>query len=434
MTNHPNPNSAAQAATQHPIDEAIVILTEEADSLSECHTLKPGDWEGEPEAKARYDHVQAVVAALSKLRAPVADERAAVDPCGYVAVKVSAVDWLKDKFPALTIKAGLCERIGGRLYTITRLMRDHDAALASAPVAPAEVMDALNWVDDFIARCNRDDRGSCESVNVLRRALASAPVDDAGNWQQYRLRGSNETAEQIIERERMAYADLLQSVMDKRRERASDPVAGERCKRCGGPGWYTSHTTGYPESIPCSACNPQGFSVERLERDPFLAAQLWRKPVDFADAYKGAREDLAIWKRRALEAERDLRAERETSSRLVATLNADNGPTHMGEPAPQASAEDVRNAALEEAATVAENSYADAHIRIRALKQPQADKDGGQQRAAFDHPVFAFLLGEGPLHGVHFGDRHPSERGAYWWRKDLRAALSAPPGRTRRCA
>ncbi|MFY2843615.1 hypothetical protein ACOTJF_18155 [Achromobacter ruhlandii] len=74
-------------------------------------------------------------ALLSKLRAPVADERQAVDPCGYVAVKSSAVDWLKDKFPALTIKAGLCERIGGRLYTITRLMRDHDAALASAPVA-----------------------------------------------------------------------------------------------------------------------------------------------------------------------------------------------------------------------------------------------------------------------------------------------------------
>lgn len=47
-----------------------------------------------------------------------------------------------------------------------------------APVAPSEVMDALNWVDDFIARCNRDDRGSCESVNVLRRALASAPVAD----------------------------------------------------------------------------------------------------------------------------------------------------------------------------------------------------------------------------------------------------------------
>ncbi|WP_315136788.1 hypothetical protein [Achromobacter marplatensis] len=53
------------------------------------------------------------------------------------------------------------------------------AALASAPVAPAEVMEALHNVDDFIARCDGNDRGSCESVNVLRRAL-SAPVADAG--------------------------------------------------------------------------------------------------------------------------------------------------------------------------------------------------------------------------------------------------------------
>ncbi|KNE28181.1 hypothetical protein [Achromobacter spanius] len=61
---------------------------------------------------------------------------------------------------------------------------------------------------------------------------------------------------------------------------AGEPVADERCKRCGGPGWYTSHTTGYPESIPCSACNPQGVSVEQLAKDPFLAAQLWRKSAD----------------------------------------------------------------------------------------------------------------------------------------------------------
>ncbi len=48
-----------------------------------------------------------------------------------------------------------------------------------------------------------------------------------------------------------------------------------------------------------------------------------------SDAYDGAREDLSIWKRRALEAERDLRAEKETSARLVAELNAANGPTSM---------------------------------------------------------------------------------------------------------
>lgn len=50
---------------------------------------------------------------------------------------------------------------------------------------------------------------------------------------------------------------------------------------------------------------------------------------------------------------------------------------------------------------------------------------GRQQRAAFDHPVFAFLLGESQLHGVDFGERAPGAVGKWWWRKDLRAALSA---------
>lgn len=55
---------------------------------------------------------------------------------------------------------------------------------------------------------------------------------------------------------------------------------------------------------------------------------------DFADAYAGAREDLSIWKRRALEAERDLRAERITSARLSAALGEQvNGQVFMGEPA-----------------------------------------------------------------------------------------------------
>ncbi|MFY1954931.1 dATP/dGTP pyrophosphohydrolase domain-containing protein [Achromobacter xylosoxidans] len=30
----------------------------------------------------------------------------------------------------------------------------------------------------------------------------------------------------------------------------------------------------------CSACNPQVFSVEQLEKDPLLVARLWRKPAD----------------------------------------------------------------------------------------------------------------------------------------------------------
>jgi hypothetical protein len=59
---------------QDPIEDAIFILTEEADALSDCHTRTIGDWAGEDEFKARYDWIQAVIAGLSKLRAPVADE------------------------------------------------------------------------------------------------------------------------------------------------------------------------------------------------------------------------------------------------------------------------------------------------------------------------------------------------------------------------
>lgn len=43
-----------------------------------------------------------------------------------------------------------------------------------------------------------------------------APDAEAGNWQQYALRGSGETAEQVIVRERKAYADLLASVLAER--------------------------------------------------------------------------------------------------------------------------------------------------------------------------------------------------------------------------
>lgn len=41
--------------------------------------------------------------------------------------------------------------------------------------------------------------------------------------------------------------------------------------------------------------------------------------------------------------------------------------------------------------------------------------------------VVAFLLGSAPLDDVWFGDRHPTEKGAFWWRRHLRAALSVLP-------
>ena len=60
-----------------------------------------------------------------------------------------------------------------------------------------------------------------------------------------------------------------------------------------------------------------------------LAAQWGYVPADaqpapsFADAYQGAMEEVAIWKRRALEAET-------LNRKFIAGIN---GPMHMGEPA-----------------------------------------------------------------------------------------------------
>ena len=53
---------------------------------------------------------------------------------------------------------------------------------------------------------------------------------------------------------------------------------------------------------------------------------------EHGDAYQGAREDLAIWKRRALEAEARVRQQDQIIDQMGEDLNAINGPTFMGEP------------------------------------------------------------------------------------------------------
>ncbi|CUJ42200.1 Uncharacterised protein [Achromobacter xylosoxidans] len=339
-------NNAAQAVEQDPINAAILLLTEEADSISDCHTRTLGDWAGEPEAKAHYDHVRSVVDALSQLRAPVADERAAVDPCGYVAVKVAAVDWLKDKFPALTIKAGLCERIGGRLYTITRLMRDHDAALASAPVAG----EAKNYPGD----------------NVAERLDKMADGQPPGSQAQ-----SDLYAAATIWRKHIAHRAAPQA----------SAVAGEAVT----------------------------WEAVRQELAIFLmgatgrSSKEWHRPLD------NASEGGALARMRACLA------------------------------APQASAENVRNAALEEAIQAvsgittsyavftsgnpqyrpesrpASAAIAEAIETLRALKRSQADKDGGQQRAGDAFPDY--------MHDLRYHDQF-----RIGWNRCVdayRAALSA---------
>ncbi len=43
-----------------------------------------------------------------------------------------------------------------------------------------------------------------------------------------------------------------------------------------------------------------------------------------------------------------------------------------------------------------------------------------QNYSAVPNTVIAFLLGEGPIDEVWFGEKHPTERGNFWWRKHLR--------------
>ena len=55
-------------------------------------------------------------------------------------------------------------------------------------------------------------------------------------------------------------------------------------------------------------------------------------PFDYAEAYQVAQQDLAIWKRRALEAELRVRDQDQIIDRMGDDLNAINGPTFMGGP------------------------------------------------------------------------------------------------------
>ena len=81
------------------------------------------------------------------------------------------------------------------------------------------------------------------------------------------------------------------------------------------------------------------------------------EPVISKDAYDGAREDLAIWKKRALEAE--------ALNRRFA--DAINGPTFMGEPAPSAEPADAQvEAVVEEWFAGAEAYGSDFVPRMRA--------------------------------------------------------------------
>lgn len=77
---------------------------------------------------------------------------------------------------------------------------------------------------------------------------------------------------------------------------------------------------------PCGAAHD--LAVKAFQ----AGAAYQRQSGEYGDAYQGAREDLAIWKRRALEAEARVRQQDQIIDQMGEDLNAINGPTFMGEP------------------------------------------------------------------------------------------------------
>jgi hypothetical protein len=95
--------------------------------------------------------------------------------CDFVPVPRAAVEWLKEHFPALTEKAGMCERIGGRLYTKTAL----------APTAPAQSTDDARAAADFYAA-----NPSAALVDFQKRFAPQQPAQSAEQDERAAIRQS----------------------------------------------------------------------------------------------------------------------------------------------------------------------------------------------------------------------------------------------------
>ncbi|MCH4572210.1 hypothetical protein [Achromobacter xylosoxidans] len=150
-----------QAAQQHPIDEAIVILTEEAAALRECHTPSGDrdDWTGESEAKGAHDNMLRVADALSKLRAP--------KPLGDRCHHCGWMDWLSQD------GAAYCQACGKPhgsvpkegLPNLPELLREN-ADLDAAEGGNPDVV-ALEWA-------------AADEIERLRREVAKLRAPVAG--------------------------------------------------------------------------------------------------------------------------------------------------------------------------------------------------------------------------------------------------------------
>ena len=104
------------------------------------------------------------------------------------------------------------------------------------------------------------------------------------------------------------------------------PVYQLQCREIGEGDWCPADLRHY------TYCQRAPEMDTRIVEVQQARAAYQRQSGAHGHAYQGAREDLAIWKRRALEAEARVRQQDQIIDRMGEDLNAINGPTFMGEP------------------------------------------------------------------------------------------------------
>lgn len=318
--------------------------------------------------RARIDAIKAL---LSKLRAPVADERAAF------------VAWLTGSYPD-----AYSEPEAVRLWH-----HEHVAALA--------------WEE-----------------RARRAALASAPVAE----RQYHYRMPNCTPGRPKCRDGNGYPDC-----PCWHDVGTGPLKG---KEATATDWRDK-----PMAAPASAAvaGEAQQKTEPSDKDILALAgdsTMFRTDIGKVSGlpyYWGEASTVVAFARTVLDR---YAAPQASAEQMQAALQKSFDMGKFYGSLPETDAEDVRNAALEEAYEAVACLYAayyqhskrsesddilqalkQAGDDIRALKQPQADKDGGQQRAGDAVRDALWTLTE--HNALHFGEQHSTVIQG-------RAALSAP--------
>lgn len=124
------------------------------------------------------------------------------------------------------------------------------------------------------------------------------------------------------------------------------------CDCCGATGEMPTFMNGETICYTCLHVLPKTLPEARQElmRLRAVLAVVVQPTANFVDAYQGAMEEVAIWKKRALEAE-------DLNRKFVAEIN---GPTYMGEPAqPAPSVPDTYAAGINAVAAMLQSKAAE---------------------------------------------------------------------------